>query len=57
MKKQWQKPELIVVVRISSGEAVLQSCKTSVSNGPNATDVACLENLAGCGACLDMRNT
>jgi hypothetical protein len=33
-RKQWQKPELIVLVRSKPEEAILLGCKYDVGNGP-----------------------
>ncbi len=39
MKKNWKKPELIVLVRLNSGEAVLGDCKhDGTSPGPTGND-------------------
>jgi hypothetical protein len=41
-KKQWTKPELIVLVRNKPEEAVLGACKmVSGPDGPLATYIAC----------------
>ncbi len=49
-KKQWQKPELIVLVRSKPEEAVLQACKgysnSGVTGGPDAANLGCI--LPGC---------
>ena len=33
-KRQWQKPELQILVRLKQDEAVLQGCKTIIAAGP-----------------------
>jgi hypothetical protein len=40
MKKPWEKPKLMVLVRGRPEEMVLQACKTSQlgTNGPGGTD-------------------
>jgi hypothetical protein len=50
MKKAWEKPQLIVLVRSTPEEAVLTGCKNANVSGPgvgaqNCTpgDVACIE--------------
>ncbi len=40
--KQWQKPELIILVRSRPQESVLTACKVTGGYGPNATNNACL---------------
>ncbi len=42
MREKWEKPELIVLVRGSAGEAVLLGCKLKHSgSGPGAQDGSC----------------
>ena len=52
-KKQWQKPELIVLVRSKPEEAVLEICKTLGPSGASSDSVAsgCLWYTAFCGLC------
>lgn len=40
-KKEWRKPELIVLLRNMPEEAVLQSCKFSSGAGPIADELGC----------------
>ena len=40
-KKQWTKPELIVLVRSKPEEAVLAACKVRPGNGPDCNDSTC----------------
>jgi hypothetical protein len=47
MKKTWQKPQLIVLVRSKPEEAVLQFCKNAGANaglsaGPSASHLLCM---------------
>jgi hypothetical protein len=43
-KKQWQKPELVVLVRNKPQEAVLSTCKVGVGGpaGPSTNKTNCL---------------
>ena len=43
MKKTWQAPQLIVLVRSKSAEAVLVSCKAGTANNmwPDVDDSSC----------------
>ena len=55
-KQQWEKPELIVLVRGTSEEAVLTSCKSvpaDATAGPDSTDHGCGSSKSpdNCGAC------
>ncbi len=50
MKKQWQKPELVVLFRVNSNEVVLGNCKVQYANGPSLSRTGC-QNVGGCGAC------
>jgi hypothetical protein len=52
-KKEWVKPELIVLVRSKSEEAVLGACKGfDVSVGPNETATSCSWMITGpCTIC------
>lgn len=40
-KKEWVKPELLVLVRNNPEEAVLTACKQWPQRGPSANDWAC----------------
>jgi hypothetical protein len=55
-KKQWQKPELIVLVRSKPEEAVLAACKYwGDPSGAESQEFGCLVDLGvGCEACRDM---
>ena len=52
-KKEWTKPELIVLVRSKPEEAVLAACKILNSTGSvTSTDVGCINNVGeGCVVC------
>jgi hypothetical protein len=52
-KKQWTKPELIVLVRSKPEEAVLAACK-ALRDGPTAQNDRCADDVGGgaCGDCL-----
>ena len=54
VKKEWTKPELLVLVRSNPEEAVLTTCKTSVHVGDNAAqDGTCRYLGSGyCRVCL-----
>jgi len=45
-KKEWKTPELIILVRSKSEEAVLSACKWSLVSGPTNPD-GCYYNLGG----------
>lgn len=38
MKSKWQKPELVVLVKVQSNEMVLGDCKVQNSTGPVGAD-------------------
>ncbi len=47
MKKQWSKPELVVLVRSQKEERILETCKTGTAEwhaGPEANHVYCNYN-------------
>ena len=50
MKKPWCQPELIVLVRSKSEEAVLTSCKGATSGGAENTDGNCMTSCSSCDA-------
>ena len=51
MKKVWETPRLIILVRSGSEEAVLSSCKAvGISIGMNQENFSCLTEEQ-CGAC------
>jgi hypothetical protein len=51
--KSWKRPELVILVRGSSEEYVLQSCKGDNAAGPGTHNFACSSIPAGlgCGLC------
>lgn len=52
MKKEWKKPQLIVVVRGQSQENVLTACKVTGNSGAYTDDSACIGDSNGrCNAC------
>ena len=53
-KKQWTKPELIVLVRSKPEEAVLYACKALNGEGPTVTNYRCTDDVGdACGDCGD----
>jgi hypothetical protein len=51
-KKEWKKPELIVMVRSKPEEAVLGACKVFPQVGAIASIFAwCAQDLGGCVDC------
>ena len=53
LKKSWEAPELIVLVRSKSEEGVLFSCKDGTKAGPQ-TDFATCDVIGDCsGSCSD----
>ncbi len=53
MKKEWIKPELIVLVRSKPEEAVLVTCKYDVQTDPYNIAVYCtIDDM--CNGCLEM---
>jgi len=42
MKKRWEKPELVVLIRLQPEESVLQACKFFVPSGPGEVNGWCL---------------
>jgi len=57
MKKEWVKPELVVLIKVQSNEMVLGDCKIQGAVGPIGTDSRgdpysgyCM-NVGGLGAC------
>jgi len=47
MKKKWDKPKLIVLVRAGSEEGVLKDCKfppPGGETGPSAAEFACMQS-------------
>jgi hypothetical protein len=52
MKKEWNKPQLVVVTRGSREENVLSVCKGNNSTGPDGFDISCMLGLEiGCENC------
>lgn len=51
MRKTWQKPKLVVLVRGRPEEHVLGTCKVADSSGPYDELGVCNENETYCGAC------
>jgi hypothetical protein len=52
MKKEWNKPQLIVVTRGSGEENVLAACKGNNSSGPDSYNISCMLGLEiGCENC------
>ena len=46
--KNWEKPQLIVLVRGEPGEAIRNGCKTGETGaGPEASDTLCLTQGGG----------
>jgi len=58
-KRDWKKPELVVLTRNKPEEAVLQACKTSTDNGAEPTNNGCYTSFYGnpCDACEDLANS
>ena len=50
MKKIWEKPKLIILVRGRPEESVLAGCKTTGTAGPNNQKLKC--NLKSTGQCV-----
>jgi hypothetical protein len=48
--KNWQKPELVVLARQRSEEAVLGGCKGDTTSGPYHYAATCM--WTGCPACF-----
>jgi len=48
MRKSWQKPKLIVLVRGKLEEYVLSACKTAGGSGPAPSHADCLANSDIC---------
>lgn len=51
MRKTWQKPKLIVLVRGKSEELILQFCKTTGGGGPLSDLADCISDELYCGDC------
>ena len=53
MKKVWDTPRLVILVRSSVPEAVLTVCKTGGGSGANEYNAGCwigVDSIATCGA-------
>jgi hypothetical protein len=48
MKQKWTKPELVVLFRVQSNEAVLGNCKTQNAYGPEVARTGCQNVTGGC---------
>jgi hypothetical protein len=51
MKKDWKKSQLIVVVRGSAEENVLNACKITNFTGPSISDGNCTDPNGRCAIC------
>jgi len=57
-KKKWKKPELIVLVRGKSSEAVLTACKGDIdSDGPSGFYEFCKSIDMACNICDNISTT
>lgn len=57
-KKEWRKPELVVLVRSKPEEDVLVICKAStVRGGPNYYNKACRSTVVCGGSCNQRQNS
>ena len=58
-KKEWRKPELIVLVRSEPEETILVICKaTTVRGGPTYRNNACRGSTTSCtGSCNQRQNS
>jgi hypothetical protein len=59
MKKLWERPRLIVLVRGKPEENVFITCKHYLvpTEGPNATDSACVTGDTQCSMCVTYTET
>lgn len=60
MRKTWQKPKLVVLVRGRPEECVLSACKTggtATEATPATNELDCIENLVNCEVCSAMNGT
>jgi hypothetical protein len=60
MRKSWQKPKLVILVRGESAENVLYDCKTGGEpTEVNATynELDCVQNLVNCENCMALGGT
>lgn len=51
MKKEWKKPQLVIVIRGSAEENVLNACKIASTPGPFASDDNCTDDGGRCTIC------
>ena len=57
-KKEWRKPELIVLVRSEPEETILVICKaTTVRGGPNYYNTGCRSATNCTGSCNQRQNS
>lgn len=54
IKKDWQKPELVVLLRSKPEEAILWACKDETGPGAGGNQTACYAN-ADYGQCSNTR--
>ena len=55
IKKVWEEPVIMILVRSKSEEAVLDSCKVHLtSTSPNDDDTNCYKVNIGCGPCTQI---
>lgn len=57
MKREWTKPQLVVVIRGSAEENVLTVCKIGNTTGPYNSDGNCTDDLGRCGTCAAVGNS
>jgi hypothetical protein len=58
MKKTWEAPKLIILVRGRAQERILSACKSNeVPTGPNANVSQCEGGLGQCPNCLESVTT
>jgi len=43
-KKKWGKPALVILIRGTPGEHILQACKTSSHSGPQVRNDGCFKS-------------
>lgn len=57
-KKPWSQPRLVVLVRGTSEESVLQTCKGGAGASRNTADTGCAVNPGNCGnACTTIASS
>ena len=57
MKKQWQKPQLVVLLRSKPEEAVLTACKSWLASQGPANQFNVCKQDAGCDRCEVLNRT